>query len=360
MARHHAVYRYQYDALDQLVGYTRPECARVSRFYQLGKLVTEVEGALGRSVFKSLETPLAECRGGGGNTGVVLLATDLQRSILQINTECTVQNFAYSPYGDCAENSGLLSMLAFSGERPDLKTGHYLLGNGYRAFNPVLMRFNSPDSWSPFGQGGMNAYAYCQGQPVYQADPSGHSVVSWLLDNVVRSIYKWAPNLIGAKPHRIENIQKLAPGVFTYDQVGKGGRKLVIDGHGEVFLGKHYVATDNDILSASDLLKKTLSDGRDLKRYSSAELRVCYSADSRGSLPLAKKFANKSGLVTKGYSGTVDAAAIENHFNHLSVGETHQGHFSLAVRKTTGLLGFLEPGFSYRPVMFSPNEQIRK
>ncbi|EGH35731.1 hypothetical protein PSYJA_44541, partial [Pseudomonas syringae pv. japonica str. M301072] len=37
-------------------------------------------------------------------------------------------------------------------------TGHYLLGNGYRAFNPVLMRFNSPDSLSPFGEGGVNAY----------------------------------------------------------------------------------------------------------------------------------------------------------------------------------------------------------
>ncbi|WP_434706426.1 RHS repeat-associated core domain-containing protein [Pseudomonas sp. Z1-12] len=45
-------------------------------------------------------------------------------------------------------------------------TGHYLLGNGYRAFNPGLMRFNSPDSLSPFGEGGLNAYAYSVGDPV--------------------------------------------------------------------------------------------------------------------------------------------------------------------------------------------------
>jgi len=39
----------------------------------------------------------------------------------------------------------------------------------------VLMRFNSPDSLSPFGKGGVNAYAYCAGDPVNRADANGHS-----------------------------------------------------------------------------------------------------------------------------------------------------------------------------------------
>jgi RHS repeat-associated protein len=67
----------------------------------------------------------------------------------------------------------LLSLLAFNGERPDPLTGHYHLGNGYRQFNPVLMRFNSPDSLSPFSDGGKNAYAYCGGDPVNRSDPNG-------------------------------------------------------------------------------------------------------------------------------------------------------------------------------------------
>ncbi|MFF1916268.1 RHS repeat-associated core domain-containing protein [Streptomyces sp. NPDC058239] len=70
--------------------------------------------------------------------------------------------------------AGLVSLLGFNGERPDPVTGHYLLGNGYRAFNPVLMRFPSPDSWSPFGEGGLNSYAYCLGDPVNRVDPTGH------------------------------------------------------------------------------------------------------------------------------------------------------------------------------------------
>jgi RHS repeat-associated protein len=56
--------------------------------------------------------------------------------------------------------------------------GWYLLGNGYRAYNPRLMRFHSPDSWSPFGGGGLNAYMYCVGDPINRVDPTGH--VPWI------------------------------------------------------------------------------------------------------------------------------------------------------------------------------------
>uniref|UniRef100_UPI000AE9CDA7 RHS repeat-associated core domain-containing protein n=1 Tax=Enterobacter bugandensis TaxID=881260 RepID=UPI000AE9CDA7 len=58
---------------------------------------------------------------------------------------------------------------------------HYHLGNGYRAYNPVLMRFTCPDCMSPFGEGGINPYAYCTGDPVNHADPTGHhSFWGWL------------------------------------------------------------------------------------------------------------------------------------------------------------------------------------
>ncbi|WP_411740516.1 RHS repeat-associated core domain-containing protein [Pseudomonas sp. BF-B-30] len=86
----------------------------------------------------------------------------------------TQKPITYSPYGHRHPENGWLSLLEFNGERPDPVTGHYLLGNGYRAFNPVLMRFNSSDSWSPFGDGGLNAYAYCAGDPINKHDPSGH------------------------------------------------------------------------------------------------------------------------------------------------------------------------------------------
>ncbi len=67
--------------------------------------------------------------------------------------------------------------IAFNGERLDPVTGLYHLGQGYRAYNPGLMRFHAADSLSPFGEGGINPYAYCLGDPVSLVDPTGH--ISW-------------------------------------------------------------------------------------------------------------------------------------------------------------------------------------
>jgi RHS repeat-associated protein len=104
----------------------------------------------------------------------VLPATDLQRSVLKSVDARGQHDIAYSPYGHRPSGSDVFSLLGYTGERPDPVTGHYPLGNGYRSYNPVLMRFNQPDSLSPFGEGGVNAYAYCQGDPVNRSDPTGH------------------------------------------------------------------------------------------------------------------------------------------------------------------------------------------
>ncbi|MGC0152001.1 RHS repeat-associated core domain-containing protein, partial [Chromobacterium vaccinii] len=68
-------------------------------------------------------------------------------------------------------------LLSGNGERRDPVSGAAHLGNGYRAYSPALMRFHCPDSLSPFGAGGVNAYAYCADDPVNRSDPSGH--LSW-------------------------------------------------------------------------------------------------------------------------------------------------------------------------------------
>lgn len=105
----------------------------------------------------------------------ILLATDQQQSVLNALDATQNHPLAYSPYGHRPPGNGLLSLLGFNGELPDSVTGHYHLGKGYRQFNPVLMRFNSPDSWSPFGDGGLNAYGYCGGDPISRVDRNGHA-----------------------------------------------------------------------------------------------------------------------------------------------------------------------------------------
>ncbi|MCX2888920.1 MULTISPECIES: RHS repeat-associated core domain-containing protein [Pseudomonas] len=85
----------------------------------------------------------------------------------------------YSAYG--YRSPALGSALAYNAERLDLLTGCYHLGNGYRAYNPALMRFQSADRLSPFGEGGINAYAYCLGDPINHRDPTGQKAEDYLL-----------------------------------------------------------------------------------------------------------------------------------------------------------------------------------
>lgn len=68
------------------------------------------------------------------------------------------------------------SMLGYNGQLHEAHAAWQCLGNGYRIYNPTLMRFHSLDSMSPFGRGGINAYAYAGGEPINHADPTGHVV----------------------------------------------------------------------------------------------------------------------------------------------------------------------------------------
>ncbi|WEK33253.1 MAG: RHS repeat-associated core domain-containing protein [Candidatus Pseudomonas phytovorans] len=79
---------------------------------------------------------------------------------------------SYAPYG--FDGTQAVGVPGFNGQPRDRVTGCYLLGAGYRAYNPGLMRFNSPDSWSPFGEGGWSSYAYVSCDPINHSDPTGH------------------------------------------------------------------------------------------------------------------------------------------------------------------------------------------
>ncbi|WP_421091180.1 RHS repeat domain-containing protein [Pseudochrobactrum sp. MP213Fo] len=89
-----------------------------------------------------------------------------------------IQCRQYTAFGD-TQFEGEDPALGFNGELFNPAIQSYQLGSGYRAYSPGLMQFTAPDSWSPFGKGGINPYAYCNGDPVNKIDPSGHSIHFW-------------------------------------------------------------------------------------------------------------------------------------------------------------------------------------
>lgn len=184
---------YHYDPLDRLSRVGPDEGCQ--RFYQKNRLASEIKAASTHTVFQHDDTVLAESVQHNNQHHSLLLVTDRQGSVMWALSVESAEPLRYMPYGYHLSSSGLAGLLRFNGERADDVTGHYLLGNGYRAFNPVLMRFNSPDRLSPFGDGGLNAYGYCAGDPVNRLDPEG-SVYS----SVVHKAAGKFLNLIGRQP----------------------------------------------------------------------------------------------------------------------------------------------------------------
>lgn len=127
-----------------------------------------------------------------------LLVTDNHSSVIGAQPSVTPYPLVYTAYGYRPGGLGFDVMLGFNGQRKDPVTGCYPLGNGYRDYDPYLMRFRSPDNLSPFSQGGINAYVYCASEPINGTDPSGHMKLPKLLTDMVPAqtwISRWRGKL---------------------------------------------------------------------------------------------------------------------------------------------------------------------
>lgn len=114
----------------------------------------------------------------------LLLVPDSRQTALAAFAVAGLDQAAYSAYGHQSRAPAFRT--GFNGQLREAP-GWYLLGNGHRVYNPVLMRFHSADHFSPFGEGGMNPYAYCVGDPINHSDPTGR-FFEWLGANPLHSL----------------------------------------------------------------------------------------------------------------------------------------------------------------------------
>jgi len=168
-------FSFHYDALDTLAGRTTSS-GREHRFYRNDELANEIQGGVSRTFLRAEGIVLAEQQIGGEPTPRLLVGDDKNSVLVEVSQDA-IKAIAYSAYGHRMHDASVSSPLGYNGERRETHTGWYLLGNGYRVFNPLLMRFHSPDSLSPFGEGGLNAYMYCVGDPINNVDPTGHTFI---------------------------------------------------------------------------------------------------------------------------------------------------------------------------------------
>lgn len=168
--------RFRYDGHNQLLGVKHGTEVETLRFYQDDRLSSTRQGGTHINYFYNDEQLLGQQTvGDDGQT--LLLLTDTKSSVIGESQGGTLRTAVYDPYGERHGAEPMQSLLAFNGEIRDEVNDWYLLGNGYRAYNPHLRRFHSPDSFSPFGAGGVNPYVYCASDPINFVDPTGHEAL---------------------------------------------------------------------------------------------------------------------------------------------------------------------------------------
>ncbi|AWY41596.1 hypothetical protein DKY63_17560 [Pseudomonas putida] len=158
----------------------------------------------------------------------LLLATSHSGSVLGVVDATNNHAIDYTPYGDSPTGDDSQSQLRFNGVFREAMTGWYSLGNGYRMYSPVLMRFLSPDSLSPFGKGGLNTYAYCGGDPINRQDPNGrawfNSLTEGLKQNLAITKTEFHPTQKLSNT-TIKSLQKSLTSLGGEDKISKLAKK---------------------------------------------------------------------------------------------------------------------------------------
>lgn len=138
-------------------------------FYQRGRVASVLEAGAWESYVCAADQTVA-IDSEKKEAAVKLLVNDQASTVLAGVQASRLQHQIFNVYGFSID---LIVAVGFNGQPVDRLTRRYQLGHGHREYDPAIMRFTSADGLSPFGKGGINAYAYCENDPVNKSDPSG-------------------------------------------------------------------------------------------------------------------------------------------------------------------------------------------
>jgi len=160
--------------------------SKQSIFHQGTSINTIIYNDRSISIIRGAASLLAEKTLSSSPDESALLSADFSNTPINTVRNEDILGRVFSAYGYASAEHRERSLIGFAGESP-IVNGKYLLGS-YRMFDPVLMRFHSPDNLSPFLAGNINCYSYCSGDPINNTDPSGH------IKNPITSLLKRLTN----------------------------------------------------------------------------------------------------------------------------------------------------------------------
>lgn len=134
---------YRYDGYDQLLGVKHGLEPETLCFYQEDRVSRTRQGDISTHYFYSDELLMGQ-QTVDDETRTLLFLTDSKNSVMGESQQQVLRKAVYDAYGERCSNEVMQSPLAFNGERRDEVNGWYLLGKGYRAYNPHLRRLSQP------------------------------------------------------------------------------------------------------------------------------------------------------------------------------------------------------------------------
>jgi RHS repeat-associated protein len=213
---------YGYDALGRLVSSTASSGTTTSLSYLGTGQTIASDGTDLYSYDPSGDATAAEAVSGG--TGEAVMTDqhgDITAAFSPASTTSSLAGYAtYSPYGAVTSSGGTMPGIGYQGDYTDPTTG--LVHMGARWYNPSTGAFTSSDTISstpvPSTVDG-NPYAYADGNPLTETDPSGHLCLVCDVETGLRWGESAAADAAGVSWEEAPELDVMAvAGYYSYEE----------------------------------------------------------------------------------------------------------------------------------------------
>ena len=160
------------------------------------------------------------------NNTVYFYIRDVLGNIIGIldNNGSIVSKFDYDAFGNIINQTGtIISNFRYKGYYYDTDIELYYLKT--RFYNPILLRFITPDSIEYLDSSsiiGLNLYSYCGNDPINMKDEDGNFGIFATLINIVKCVVELCANLVNKDYYKDPQEKKYVNSIFIKGTLSNG------------------------------------------------------------------------------------------------------------------------------------------